>query len=871
VAETVGTIIGVMIVFGMLLTPPALIVLLIVWLVRRGRRSAERTAPVTHSVGPDSRPLPKPSTRNESNAALPSARGPLPTDTASDIAKPPSTRRETLEAERRNLGEPLAPEINLISSQSAAPVTSTPRFAQSSTTPAARVPNAVPTQKAKRPRVIRTQKAEWIPFDTTIEICGYVIAGGLLYVGRGLAAQRGSTEPALIDPSLKVRKLLPDSSGSSLGYWPSYNSITPEARAAYLSWLADGRRNPTVPLGYVFLFMYGLERRVLFDRVSELTEVSQIRDEMIALQKVYSQKSRSFESYARHFVELLDLVTSEEEAPGARSVPELVDDRWTVPVALRLQLGSYAKAALPLPQEWAFAWAWFNPEVKIRTAGIRCAMEYRALFDVLYREEFGDGMIVKPLKGVLSVSYRPASAGIDMVSVTLAGVSDVFVSAKPTEQLREISDQAQEALAAYSRYSGKNPDKKNSLEALALLPEEILAADNLELQEFHEWASSQVLMQAPLPVAELLQWWGFDGRERLTKKESIPILQLLEKLGVGVEPDVRFGGPPFAAQHSIILFDHSSADSVTATAEYDTAQTLSHLALAVSTADGQVAAEETASLVQHIEISLGLSESEQVRLHAHLRWLASGEVKLTGLAKRMAALSQAQRDGMADLLIRIAVSDGVVTPEEITILMKVFPLLGRDRNEVAGLVHATLAGSARTGGRNDQPVTVRRAESRRPGQRIPAQAADVRVGLEPVSSFALDTDIIRTTIQETARVSALLRDVFTDEDPAASDAKAKAQSPENDAQLHTEPGPPPSDLPNIGALDHAHSELFRILHGREEITLDDFEEHARHLGVMPNGALDTLNEAALDATDEPLLEGDETLAINSYTFKEMMK
>ena len=57
----------------------------------------------------------------------------------------------------------------------------------------------------------------------------------------------------------------PDWAGACLGYWPSYDQLTPEGRAAYLSWLSWQRSAPNFPIGYVFLYFYGLERRALID------------------------------------------------------------------------------------------------------------------------------------------------------------------------------------------------------------------------------------------------------------------------------------------------------------------------------------------------------------------------------------------------------------------------------------------------------------------------------------------------------------------------------------------------------------------------------------------------------------------------------
>lgn len=121
------------------------------------------------------------------------------------------------------------------------------------------------TPSISRPKQSTNLATGWVPPGDTIEIAGLEIRDGMVYAGRGLPSVNGyGTEPALIDPTLPVNWRTPDIAGHTMDYWPSYETITPQSRAAYLQWLAEGRSDPSVGLGYVFLFFYGLERRVLF-------------------------------------------------------------------------------------------------------------------------------------------------------------------------------------------------------------------------------------------------------------------------------------------------------------------------------------------------------------------------------------------------------------------------------------------------------------------------------------------------------------------------------------------------------------------------------------------------------------------------------
>lgn len=102
--------------------------------------------------------------------------------------------------------------------------------------------------------------ARWVAPGEEVEVQGYRLRDGMIYVGRSLPAlsEYGGTEPALIDTRLRVDQPRPALSGEDMPYWPSYSEIAPSSRGAYLDWLASGRSDPNANIGYVFLFFYGL-------------------------------------------------------------------------------------------------------------------------------------------------------------------------------------------------------------------------------------------------------------------------------------------------------------------------------------------------------------------------------------------------------------------------------------------------------------------------------------------------------------------------------------------------------------------------------------------------------------------------------------
>lgn len=70
----------------------------------------------------------------------------------------------------------------------------------------------------------------------------------------------GPSEPSAISVSLPLCAPHDPRSVPRLGYYPSYEGMTPDQRWAYLNWLVDV--DSAVDIGYVFVFYYGLERHL---------------------------------------------------------------------------------------------------------------------------------------------------------------------------------------------------------------------------------------------------------------------------------------------------------------------------------------------------------------------------------------------------------------------------------------------------------------------------------------------------------------------------------------------------------------------------------------------------------------------------------
>ena len=192
-----------------------------------------------------------------------------------------------------------------------------------------------------------------------------------------------------------------------MGYWPSYSTIAPACRAAYLQWLADGRHAPDAYIGYVFLYFYGLERRLLVDSQRSAAARAE-RETLVAevgrLLRIYGTNG-SFRGYAEG---LLAFVTPDDAE--RRYLSAAADPAGRLGGAVRV-----AARARPASRRRQAGACGVGPGLAApasRRAG--CARQRRAartnsdeVFTRRYRERFGDGLLLEPGGAMLQPAYQP--------------------------------------------------------------------------------------------------------------------------------------------------------------------------------------------------------------------------------------------------------------------------------------------------------------------------------------------------------------------------------------------------------------------------------------------------------------------------------
>lgn len=689
---------------------------------------------------------------------------------------------------------------------------------------------AVPTSAQKRPSSYPLSElpsgfgeGRWVAPGEHVRVAGVDLPGGLIYVGSRLKAPNGATDPCLIDGYLNVAKV-GNYRQRHMGYWPSYSEASANERRAYLSWLSEGRSHPDCDIGYVFLFFYGLERRIIVDAQDPAAKVDwpAITIELRRLLAIYGDKSNSFKRYAGELLSWIELGQASGQLYD-QPVPEF-PKTYELPPYVRLALGQASLARAPLPAHLALAWLRLSPETQLRTAATRCPDEFERLFVQRYREVLGAGLVLPKNRTKLKFTYQAASSGIRgaNVSLTFGDTPDVTALTAPIQKLAEIANQCTDELGAYSRLVGKDPDAAGGLEGLLLLPASLWpAATQARLRGVTDQMREGRLS---LPLERLLEALGA-GKTPLSRDRVRALARALEGAEIGLEPHVLGGARAPGEKDIVVLFAQPMMDAmVGAGPHYQTAALTLQLASAMAQADGDFNEREIAHLRAEIEAWAHLIPAERRRLQAHLQWLSGSPPTLAGMKKKLEPLPVSARETLAASMVALAQSDGFVSPEEVKFLEKVYKALGVEPKRVFSDVHAVGAGGT--------PVSTVQAEKQ---------------------GFRLDTNRIAALQEDTARVSALLSKIFVEEaESAALPPPAVVAEPEPDNEATAPLG-----------LDESHAALLRLLLSRPEWTRSELEDAAADLDLMLDGALEQINEAAFDAYDEPLCEGDDPVAVNT--------
>lgn len=685
-----------------------------------------------------------------------------------------------------------------------------------------------------RSRRTRKSAARWIQPSGTATVAGRKI-GGMLYIGSEPRRDDWKRESgAFIDPSQPVAKSGSDFPGDGMPYWPSYSDINPRARATYLDWLAGGRSDKRIGPGYVFLYFYGLERRFFVDSPTE-EEQRLLVAETERLLGVYGE-NRSVQRYLGVFLEAAHIALE----PADEAEPRFGKVGYELPLGLRVSIGRMAKEGLPLNADWLLGWYLTHPETGLRTPATRAFPEFKALFKMLFDERYAHGLKMRMPKRILRASYTAASGAFEVdLNRFLGELPDISGLSKPLNVAKVLVEEATDALGKYSRFLGRNPEGRNSIEAHALLPECLWPLfPCAEMEDLRRWAEGIIESGGLSPIEHVIERLEGVRPEKMGKRQLTGAADALARLSIGMAPDPRFALRSPKLGEPVVLF--RLPVGITALEEVSEKYRSILVAIAMGSfiahADGTIAANERLALEARIDAA-ELPEPECARLLANLQWMLAIPPDLSLFRRRLKDAPESTRNELGQVALAMASADGVIDPGEIKAIERLYKAIGLTTDGVYSDLHALVARS--------EPVTVRAAaEQARDFAIPPPPERDGRVILDPGRVASLMAD--------TARVSSVLGDIFRDDE---------LEEDLEETQEDIGSGFPGLDVQHAAFLGEL---LTRPHWGETEVST-----LAGQFRLMQSGALETLNEWAFERFGDALIEEYEGYELNPDVVAEL--
>ncbi|OWF77225.1 hypothetical protein B4900_17155 [Yersinia rohdei] len=665
-------------------------------------------------------------------------------------------------------------------------------------------------------------RASWLRPGELAVVAGITLPDGMIYVGNKYKSNRTGAEPAFINPSMDVATEEIDISLPLIDNSPDYSTCSPEARRGYLQWLSDGRKSPTANIGYVFLFFYGLEHRVLIDAAIDPVakkELPIIEAEITRLLNIYG-KDNTFNHYAQNLLVYISRVNIDEKL--YLSPPPLVREASTeLPLALLVGLGQLALDQKPLPAAWAQAWGEASPEINQHISMVHCADAFSTLFQQRYQEQYGEGFLLPVNKTKLQIFYRPASEGLmgQEFFQQIADLPNVAVCKTHRDKLRALFEACQQDLDIYNRFASIHPKKKMSLEGQLLMPM-ILWSDALktELESIKARVGYGLLM---VTLAELFQQLsaacGTKPLERLSRSHVMALTYALAALQIGIEPDVRADNRTPVLQDTVALFPIESLVAELETFDiYRVTMLAVELACAAVTIDGRIGEPESMILTRHIDAWGFLSPGQRMRLKAYLQPGIRKTNTLLALKNNLEPLSLDNRRIIARFLAHLMQVEGTITPPEVKFLERVYQRFSLDSKGV----YADLDSRA-------TPMTLS----------LPSSNTET----------ITDTDRVNLLKKESQELVKLLENLFISETiPPAEPSEINPQS-----------------MTAITAnLTDSVATFLKLLISRDTWEREKLMDIASDMEVKLDDALIEINRKVLAAFELPLITGEATLMIN---------
>ncbi|MDA8041437.1 MAG: TerB family tellurite resistance protein, partial [Pirellulales bacterium] len=382
-----------------------------------------------------------------------------------------------------------------------------------------------------------------------------------------------------------------------------------------------------------------------------------------------------------------------------------------------------------------------------------------------------------------------------------------------------------ESLDRLSRFIGKNPEKRETLRAATLLPGEIIMEfGGAPVEQLNEWLREMHQSEnGVVSVADLSERATASSSKIITAVHR-DIYSLLEALGWSMFPAPQEVVGAIRNDYKVMFVPADQGGRVAETPGANYLLSILKLTLGayIAHADDAFIAGEKRYLDRLVSDSEGITGREKQRLRQFINWLAVQKIDFSSIKRGIKAADEGDRQVLADMAISVAAADGRIAPQEVRALEDLYSAMGLDRQDLISRLHDLSTRPAKT-----------------PEEKT-SSGTDAPLDPEKISAILRDTD----------RASALLENIFQ-----AEEQDVRHESPDDAEES--------DDAESVlDGLERLHARLLSELMEKDEWTRGEYERLASGLNLMPDGALEVINEWSFGKFDDIMIDDGDLISVN---------
>ena len=448
-------------------------------------------------------------------------------------------------------------------------------------------PYSVSTEPKEKPKA-QVNLLRWCGRIGNIQLDNITVPSPVAYWSKGEAS---TPEPSCIDINLPIDFPKQGSEVPAEGA-ESYATMSPIQRGIYLTWLAGSRIQPPLHMCYPSIWLYGIERRTLIDKLDLGLCINEaFRLLPILRWDIISENLINFITWLAVKVWLPD----EDLLALCRrlnKVPEAL---------LGILLNSYANSLLPIPS--AVAFTLMRTCEKLHREGepqVLDTSEALQTFTPIYKDICKGGLVLTKPANTLKIAYTPTNPSIDLPKKdkenNTVEVPNFFEN---LEIFKPLLDAWEVFLTAY-----KAPEPEINLANIEQRPDLAGFLDALSPE-----GSELPLLTSLEKVGKLM---GFDTKtQKLNGKERKSIVDTAQVEGWQVLPDLGISGREYTWNDKILFVELPPGTNLTQA--YRVAAFILEFICAAVAVDEERVFEP---LRQRLNDFFALSDDDNIRLEA---------------------------------------------------------------------------------------------------------------------------------------------------------------------------------------------------------------------------------------------------------------